>query len=78
MPDSLFVKIDVEGYEDEVFLGLVPILKEIPQWRVMCELNKKCVEDAGKDFNQWSETIFKTLDCRTIHVFGNSDIIIGN
>ncbi len=51
---SMIVKIDVEGYEEQVFLGLEPLLRDLDWWAAIIEYNPNCYIRANKDqYSLW-------------------------
>ena len=70
---NILMKIDVEGYEDEVIKGSKHLLSKCENWKALIEINKVAVTNAGKNWDEW------------INIFNNfkkyedfkSDILIG-
>lgn len=73
-PKNILMKIDVEGFEDEVFNGTSELLSNV-RWKALIETNRSAVTNAGKNYNEW----YKTFSDYTVYQkFSDSDILIGN
>jgi FkbM family methyltransferase len=74
LPKNILLKIDVEGFEDEVFEGCKNILDKC-NWKALIETNMSAVQNANKDYIQW----YKNFIPYTVYKnFNNGDILIGN
>jgi FkbM family methyltransferase len=46
---SMSLKIDVEGFEELVIRGVMPLLKNLEWWRALVEFNPRAIRNAGSD-----------------------------
>lgn len=49
LPASVILKIDVEGFEQAVLQGAMPLLKRASWWRALVEFNPMAIRRAGDD-----------------------------
>jgi len=74
IPKNILLKIDVEGFEDEVFEGCKNLLNQV-KWKALVEVNPRAISKAKKNWNinnfirDFNAKIYKDL---------REDIIIGN
>jgi FkbM family methyltransferase len=56
LPESIVLKVDVEGFEQRVLAGAEEILRSVAWWRALIEYNPSAVTAAGLDPGAlWSE-----------------------
>jgi len=74
LPKNILLKIDVEGFEDEVLEGCKNLLNKC-KWKALVEINPQAIKKAKK---KWGEgDILNNFNAKKYKDFG-SDIIIGN
>tara|TARA_R100001443_G_scaffold115277_1_gene132676 strand:+ start:3380 stop:4144 length:765 start_codon:yes stop_codon:yes gene_type:complete len=74
IPSSIFIKMDVEGYEDEIMISVEDMLNDISWWRVFYEYNENAIRLAGKNVEDWKKIFGK------YETYGDytGDLLIGN
>ena len=78
LPKKVLIKMDVEGFEDEVFTGCQKILEQC-KWKALIETNFDAVLKAEKDPETWFNVFNLATGVREYGRFGNNDdILIGN
>jgi len=49
MPNSMVLKIDVEGFKGSVIKGVTPLLEGLAWWRALIEFGAYSIRKAGED-----------------------------
>tara|TARA_Y100001938_G_C8089622_1_gene434259 strand:+ start:1661 stop:2425 length:765 start_codon:yes stop_codon:yes gene_type:complete len=73
IPSSIFIKMDVEGCEDEIMITIEDMLSNISWWRVFYEYNPRAIESTGKSINDWNKLFDKYKTYGTY----SDDLLIG-
>jgi len=74
LPKNILLKIDVEGFEDEVLEGCKNLLNQI-KWKALIEVNHRAINNAKKNWG--IDNFIKDFNAK-IYKDLSGDILIGN